>query len=107
MRATSSLSRPSFKLAIRARNWSTDSEPSLLALMLKYIRAAAVELGDVFGASAQVAIGIESERTVEAARQVITVRCEQNSAFDTKRLTLVDNHERSGYGSACGLVRLF
>lgn len=34
VRATLSSSRTSFRLAIRARNWSTDSEPSLLALML-------------------------------------------------------------------------
>lgn len=37
VRATSSSSRPSFRFAIRARNWSTDSEPSLLALMVKYV----------------------------------------------------------------------
>lgn len=37
VRATLSSSRTSLRLAIRARNWSTDSEPSLLALILAVV----------------------------------------------------------------------
>lgn len=60
----------------------------------------------MFGASAQTAIDCGSERTAEVVRQGDCSRLSASSALNVGAFTLVDDLERSGYGSASGL-RLF